>query len=63
MINNKILYFFIILFFSVAVDLFGDYLWRKGVVKSVYIGGFHIDHEWVYLSIIVYLVLVWLGMI
>jgi len=58
------LYIVLIIFLtSVAIDLVGDYLWNRGLVKSVYVGGFHVDHELVYLSVPIYLVLRWLGVV
>jgi len=53
----------VVLFVSILMDVFGDYLWRKGMVKSVYVGRFHVDHELAYLSVPAYLILAWFGIV
>lgn len=53
----------VVLLVSITIDIIGDYLWRKGVVKSVHIGRFHIDHELAYLSIPAYVILAWFGIV
>lgn len=34
----------------------GDYLYERGLVKSIYIGSFHLQHEYAYLLIPIYLI-------
>jgi len=53
----------VVLFVSILIDVFGDYLWCKGMVKSVYVGRFHVDHELAYLSIPAYLILAWFSIV
>ena len=55
MVNFLILTILILI--AIGWDLIGDYLYEKGYVKSVYIRKFHLEHEFFYLIIPLYIVL------
>lgn len=55
MINWKIL--LLVIIFTIIWDIGGDYLHSLGLVKSVYIGNFHLQHEYMYLLMPIFLIL------